>query len=170
MKCIYCDNKKLYKLKTSQLKCSQCKRRFNPKKVQRDLELIQLFCNGVSANQAKDKLQLNYVTVKNRYHDFRVHIAKFLEDEYKESEVIEYDEYIYLEKSKKNLKENIFDAQNFLTFHFDDKVYNLLMTDLSTYKNQFIDDGATEAYFKEFSRFMMLNKISKTQKRGKHHH
>ena len=39
------------------------------------------------------------------------------------------------------------------------------MPDLSVYKNQFLTDGADDAYFKEFSKFMMLNKISKTQKR-----
>ena len=165
MKCIYCANEKLYKLKTSQVKCSKCKKKFNPKRVSRDLELIKLFCEGINANQAKEILQLNYITVKNRYHHFRQLIANFLEEQYTESNVIEYDEYIYLEKSKKKIKENIFDAQNFLTFHYENKIYNLLMPDLSVYKNQFLDDGADEAYFKEFSKFMMLNKISKTQKR-----
>jgi len=165
MNCIYCNNNKLYLLKTSQLKCSKCKRKFNPKKIHRDLALVKLFCRGATATQAKEKLQLNYVTVKKHYHDFRKLIANFLEEQYKESVVIEYDEYIYLEKSKKKIKENIFDAQNFLTFHYEDKIFNLLMPDLRSYKNQFLDDGAQDAYFKEFSKFMILNKISKTQKR-----
>ena len=39
------------------------------------------------------------------------------------------------------------------------------MSNLSRYKNEFLDAGAGDAYFKEFSKFMMLNKISKTQKR-----
>ncbi len=39
------------------------------------------------------------------------------------------------------------------------------MPNLNRYKSQFLDDGAGEAYFKEFSKFMMFNKISKTKKR-----
>lgn len=165
MKCIYCNNDKLYQLKSSQVKCSKCKKKFSLRKVQRDLDLIKLFCEGMSANQVHTKLNLNYVTVKNKYDMFRQLIANFLEEQYRDKTVIEYDEYIYLEKSKKKIKKNIFDAQNFLTFHYDNKIYNLLMPDLSTYKNQFLDDGAEDAYFKEFSKFMMLNKISKTQKK-----
>ncbi len=165
MKCIYCNNEKLYKLKSSQFKCSKCKKKFSLKKIQRDLDLIKLFCEGISANQAHAKLNLNYVTVKNKYDTFRQLIANFSEEQYRDKTVIEYDEYLYLEKSKKKIKKYIFDAQNFLTFHYEDKIYTLLMPDLSVYKNQFLDDGAEEAYFKEFSKFMMLNKISKTQKR-----
>jgi transposase-like protein len=39
------------------------------------------------------------------------------------------------------------------------------MPNLKRYKSEFLDSGAQEAHFKEFSKFMMLNKISKTQKR-----
>lgn len=165
MKCIYCNNEKLYELKTSQLKCSKCKKKFSPKKILRDKALVKLFCEGISANQAKKTLRLNHVTVQNIYHNFRQLIASFAEEQYREKTVIEYDEYVYLEKSKKKVKENIFDAQNFLTFHYENKVYNLLMPDLSIYKGQFMDDGASDAYFKEFSKFMMMNKISKIQKK-----
>ncbi|MCX6075892.1 MAG: transposase [Campylobacterales bacterium] len=105
------------------------------------------------------------MTVKSRYKLFRQLIANFLEDEYREKTVLEYDEYLYLEKSKKKVKENIFDAQNFLTFHYESRVYNLLMPNLSRYKKQFLENGSDAIYFKEFSKFMILNKISKTQKK-----
>lgn len=165
MKCIYCGNNTLYKLKSAQLKCSKCKKKFSPKKLERDLKVIEYFCKNFSINQTSKELSINYVSVKSRYKLFRQLIANYLEDEYMGKDIIEYDEYIYLPKSKKRIKENIFNAQNFLTFHYDDKVYNLLMTDLNQYKEQFLDDGAGEAYFKEFSKFMMFNKISKTNKR-----
>ena len=59
---------------------------------------------------------------------------------------------------------NIFDAQNFLTFNYgENKVYNLLMPNLNRYKQQFLSDNLDEVYFKEFSRFMMFNKIAKTK-------
>lgn len=165
MKCIYCNNKKLYQLKSGQLKCSNCKKKFSVKKIEKDLKIIECFCNDLNVNETCKKLDINYVTVKKRYDLFRQLIASLLEDEFKDKTVIEYDEYIYLEKSKRDIKENIFDAQNFLTFHYDNKIYNLLMQNLNMYKNQFMDDGADEAYFKEFSKYMMFNKISKIQKK-----
>ena len=155
MKCIYCNNENLYKLKSGQLKCAKCKKKFSPKKIQTDSEIIECFINDLTANQSAKKLNMSYVTVKKRYELFRSLIANFLEEQYANKDVIEYDEYIYLQKSKKKIKENIFDAQNFLTFHYDDKVYNLLMPNLNRYKSSNI---------KEFSKFMMMNKISKTKK------
>jgi len=166
MKCIYCSNEKLYELKSGHLKCSKCKKKFSPKKVKTDLKLIDFFCNNLTINKTKKELDINYITIKKRYDLFRQLIASFLENEYKHKRVIEYNEYIYLAKSKKKIKENIFDAQNFLTFHYDNRVYNLLMPNLNRYKKEFIDDGAQEVYFKEFSKFMMFNKISKTTRRG----
>jgi len=165
MTCIFCNNKKLYQLKSGQLKCSSCKKKFSPKKIQKDLEVIECFCKNLTASQTSKKLNISYLSVKNRYELFRQLVSHYLEDEYVNKTIIEYDEYIYLEQSKKKVKENIFDAQNFLTFHYEDKIYNLLMPNLNRYKKEFLDSGAEEAYFKEFSKFMMLNKISKTQKR-----
>jgi len=165
MKCIYCNHEKLYVLKSGQLKCSKCKKKVSPKKIQTDLDLINCFCENFSANQTSKELHMSYVTVKKRYERFRQLIANHLEEEYQEKTVREYDEYIYLQQSKKKIKENIFDAQNFLTFHYENKVYNLLMPNLNRYKNQFLDDGLQDIYFKEFSKFMMLNKVSKVQKR-----
>ena len=165
MKCIYCNNKKLYYLKSEQVKCSKCKKKFSLKKVQKDMRLIELFCQSHSANETAQMMNLNYVTTSNRFKLFRVLIAKYLEDNYIDKDVLEYDEYIYLPQSKSKIKENIFDAQNFITFHFEEQVFNLLMPNLNTYKKQFLDDEAEKAYFKEFSKYMMLNKISKTQKR-----
>ncbi|MCF6174099.1 MAG: transposase, partial [Campylobacteraceae bacterium] len=163
MRCPKCNSKKLYKLKSNQLKCSTCRSKFSPAKIHRDLNIIKTFCDDLTINQASKKLGLNYVTIKNRYDIFRKLLANFLEDRYQDREVIEYDEYIYLEKSKKKIDKNIFDAQNFLTFRYDNMVYNLLMPNLNSYKIQFLNDGMDKAYFNEFSKFMMLNKIAKIQ-------
>ncbi|WP_324170845.1 transposase [Sulfurimonas sp.] len=165
MNCIYCDNKKLYHLKSGQVKCSRCKKKFSLNKIKKDLALIEAFCEDLTANETAHRTNLNYVTITNRFKLFRVLIANYLEDKYRDKNVIEYDEYTYLPQSKKRVKENIFDAHNFITFHFEDQVFNLLMPSLHVYKKQFLDDAAEEAYFKEFSKYMMLNKISKTQKR-----
>lgn len=165
MKCIYCQHTKLYELKSGQMKCAKCKKKFSEKKIKTDLKIMEYFCENFTVNEASKKLFINYITLKKRYEFFRQLIANYLEKAYQNKQIIEYDEYIYLEKSKKKVKENIFDAQNFLTLAYDDKVYNLLMPNLNKYKNQFLDNNIEEVYFKEFSKFMIRNKISKTKKR-----
>jgi len=165
MECIYCQHSKLYELKSGQMKCAKCQRKFSPKKIKKDLQLIECFCENNTANEASKKFALHYLTVKKRYSLFRSLIANFLENGYKDKTVLEYDEYIYLEKSKQKVKQNIFDGQNFLSFHYENKIYNLLLPNLNRYKNQFLDERTQEAHFKEFSKFMIHNKISKTKKR-----
>jgi len=163
MRCIYCDNKKLYQLKTGQVKCVQCKKKFSIKKINQINSICESFCNNLTINETKQKLNLSYITVSKKYKLIRELISVFLEEQYQNKNVKQYDEYIYLEKSKKKVKANIFDAQNFLTFNYEDKVYNLLMPNLHRYKDQFLNDGVDTGYFHEFSKFMMFNKIAKIQ-------
>ena len=78
-----------------------------------------------------------------------------MEEEFRNrKELIAYEEYLYLEKSKKGDKRAIFDAFNFLTFNFDNKIYNLLLPDLSRYKPAFLEDGLEKVYYKEFKKFL----------------
>ncbi len=165
MNCPYCNHSVTYKTKTGQEKCSSCKRKFSPKKIALNGSLIECFCAGFNANRTAKELGLNYLTVKKRFESFRIIAADHLENEYRRYPVLEYDEYIYLPKSKKKIKENIFDSWNFLTFSYNEKmVYNLLMPNLRRYKQEFLEDGLDNSYFKEFSKFMMFNKIAKTSK------
>jgi len=166
MKCPYCKHSVTYKLKTDQEKCSKCKRKFSPKKILLEQKICDFFCSDKNINETVKELQLNYITVQKRYMKYREYIPSYLEKEYEKYETKEYDEYVYLPKSKKKIKENIFEAQNFLTFCYNEnKVYNLLMPNLNRYKQQFQSDNLEEQYFKEFSRFMMFNKIAKIKKR-----
>ncbi|NPA73435.1 MAG: transposase [Epsilonproteobacteria bacterium] len=165
MKCKYCENETFYTLKNGYLKCKVCKRKFSPKKIEKELNILECFCKGLNALECSNKTSLNYLTVKKRYDLFRKKIALFCEENFQGKEVIEYDEYIYLEKSKKKEQSKIFDAVDFLTFHYENKIYNLLLPSLNKYKNELLSDGIDQAYYKEFSNFMMFNKISKLQKR-----
>jgi len=165
MNCPNCNHNIIYTLKTGQKKCASCLLKFSEKKILFNKKTINLFCENYTINRCVKEKEMNYVTVKKKYDTYRKLIANFLETQYKANNVKEYDEYIYLEQSKQKIKNNIFDAINFMTFNYDDKVYNLLMPNLHRYKNQFLDDGIDETYFKEFSKFMMYNKISKIQKR-----
>jgi transposase-like protein len=164
MKCIYCKHNKLYTLSTTQVKCAKCKRKFSIKKIIQNQNIIQCFINNLTITQTKDKLNLNYQTIKNVYEKIRVDISIYLEKQYEQSKVLAYEEYVYIEKSKKNKKENIFDAKNFMCFEYNNKIFTLLMPSLSRYKEQFLNDGASDIYYKEFSKFLMFNKISKNKK------
>lgn len=155
MKCPFCNHSKLYILKTEQRKCAYCKKKFSVKKIEQKNKIIKCFCKDFTAYQTAQILALNYQTVKNEYENIRTSIANFLESQYLDKEVGGYDEYLYLEKSK-NSKQNIFQAKNFLTFHYDTKVYNLLMPEINRYK---------DIEKKDFSRFMSLHKISKFEKK-----
>lgn len=152
MKCIFCNHKKLYELKTGQLKCASCKKKFSLKKLEQKYKIIECFCNDLTVFQTAKELSLNYQTIKNEYEHLRKIITNFLEKEHHNKEIKQYDEYLYLEKSKQR-NEKLFEAKNFLTFHYEDKVYNLLMPTIDRYK---------EFEVKDFTRFMSLNKISKT--------
>ncbi|MCD4757320.1 MAG: transposase [Arcobacteraceae bacterium] len=165
MNCPYCNYSVTYKLKTNQEKCSKCKRKFSPNKILLDEKICESFCNDNNVNETAKSLETNYITVQKRFINYRKYLASYLEAQYSLYETSQYDEYVYLPKSKKKIKENIFEAQNFLTFCYDDnKVYNLLMPNLNRYKEQYRSDNLEEVYFREFSHFMMFNKIAKTKK------
>ena len=164
MKCIYCNFDKLYTLKTMQVKCANCKRKFSIKKLNQKNKITKYFIDGHTVNQTKKLLNLNYETVKNQYESIRKDISLFLENNYIQDKVCAYEEYIYIEKSKRNIKENIFDAKSIISFEYDNKVFNLLMPSLSKYKEQFLQDDAQDIYHKEFSKFLRFNKISKIKK------
>jgi transcription elongation factor Elf1 len=155
MKCPFCNHNKLYLLKTKQLKCASCKKKFSIKKIEQQHKIIEFFCDDFTAYQTAKTLLLNYQTVKNEYENLRKIIANFLENQFLNKNVQEYDEYLYLEKSK-NSKLEILKAKNFLTFHYENSVYNLLMPEMNRYNN---------LEPKDFSRFMSLNKISKLEKK-----
>lgn len=155
MKCPFCNHNKLYLLKTKQLKCANCKKKFSIKKIEQQHKIIELFCDDFTAYQTAKTLLLNYQTVKNEYENLRKIIANFLENQFVNKNVQEYDEYLYLEKSK-NSKLEILKAKNFLTFHYENSVYNLLMPEMNRYNN---------LEPKELSRFISLNKISKKDKK-----
>jgi transposase-like protein len=118
-------------------------------------KIIELFCDDFTAYQTAKTLLLNYQTVKNEYENLRKIIANFLENQFLNKNVQEYDEYLYLEKSK-NSKLEMLKAKNFLTFHYENSVYNLLMPEMNRYNN---------LEPKELSRFISLNKISKKDKK-----
>lgn len=158
--CVYCHHP-LYSLRDGMVKCSACKKKYSPSRVLQIVELIGRFCEDENALSASASMDLSYTTVLKYYQKFRYLTAEYCEAQYDlyRTQQSEYEEYLYLEKSKRNRKEAIFDAHNFLTFSYGEKVYTILMPSLGIYKQQFLEDGLEGIYHKEFSKFMRTSKI-----------
>lgn len=158
--CVYCQHQ-LYRLNDGMVKCSACKKKYSPARMDQIISLIKLFCGNKNALAASKTLQLNYATVLKYYQKFRYLTAEYCEAQYHlyRSGESQYEEYLYLEKSKRHDKTAIFDSHNFLTFGYGDTVYTLLMPSLGMYKQQFLEDNLEDVYHKEFSKFMRTSKI-----------
>jgi len=167
MKCIYCFDDKLYRLKNGYLKCAKCKKKFSPFKIKKEKMIISCFSQDLTALQTSKEMNLHYITVQKRYMDYRRKIILFLDQKFEEkTKVNEYDEYIYLEKSKRKDKRYIFDAKDFLTFDYDNGViYNMLLPELSRFKESFLEDDLDETYYNEFSKYLKWHRIARLKNR-----
>lgn len=161
-RCLYCHHP-LYTLGDGMVKCSVCKKKYSTKRVAQIKALIQLFCEDENALNASKTLELSYATVLKYYQTFRHLCAEYCEAQYEIYRTAEsqYEEYLYIEKSKRRDKAAIFDSHNFLTFSYKQHVYTLLMPSLGMFKQQFLEDNLEGVYVKEFSKFMRTSKIIK---------
>ncbi|PHS56127.1 MAG: transposase [Sulfurimonas sp.] len=160
--CIYCQGF-LYCLADGRIKCSSCNRKISKRRMNKIITLIIAFIKNENALSLSSRLSLSYVSVQKYYKEFREIGATICEMQYEEmkEKPCQYEEYFYLEGSKKFKKEAIFDAYNFLTFDYENHIYTLLMPSLKQYKMEFIEDGVTGVYADEFSKFKRDNKIIK---------
>lgn len=160
--CIYCHYT-LYLLNDGMVKCSVCKKKYSPARVNQIITLMEYFCNDETALTASKTLHLSYATVLKYYQVFRHLTVEYCEEQYHLNRSLDsqYEEYLYIEKSKRHDKRAIFDSHNFLTFSYGEKVYSLLMPSLNMYKQQFLEDNLEEVYHKEFAKFMRTSKIIK---------
>ncbi|AXH12716.1 hypothetical protein [Halarcobacter bivalviorum] len=153
-RCPFCNNKHLYDLQDNYKKCSFCKRKFSVKKFETDINVIEFFCNQVSANKCAKLLNVNYRTIKNRYDLFRKLIANYLEDAYHSSikDNSSYEEFYYFtDKQKKIKKKSLYNAINIIGFYSNEKIYTLLMPKLPVYNNE--EDNKT------FENFLRWHKV-----------
>jgi len=158
MKCIYCSHPHIYTLKDKQKKCSKCKRKFSPLKIQREKKLLDLFTQGLNASNASKKTKMHVLTVQKYYTKFRKNIALYADDmyEFNRHKITEYDEYLYLPKSL-NIEEHIHKLQHFLTMSYDDKIYTIMMPKTS---RSFLDEEDEQSK-KLLLKYLKFNKIAK---------
>lgn len=127
---------------------------------------MECFLRNISALEASKLYTVSYITAKNYYHDFRLLCATISEKEYEciREKHVEYEEYFYIEKSKKNQRNALFDAYNFLTFDYEGYIYTILMPSLQKYKREFLEDKIEDAYIKELHKFKRQSRIIKISK------
>ncbi|MCK4441763.1 MAG: transposase, partial [Sulfurovaceae bacterium] len=163
MKCIYCQHPYTYLLADKQRKCSKCKRKFSPKKIEREALLFSHFKKGDIARQTAISTKMHFLTVQKYFEKFRRDIALDLDKQYQinNDRVTGFDEYLYLPKSLK-IEENIHKIQHFLTLSYDEKVYNIMMpkTKRSLLESQ---DEQDKKLLLKYLKFNKVYKLSKAQ-------
>jgi len=163
--CLFCGNY-VYRLKDNRVKCSHCHKKISLQKINKIIFLIESFINNENALYVSKRMKMAYSSVYAYYEEFRLLCAKKTESEYEllREKNCEYEEYFYLEKSKKNNLKAIFDAKNFLTFDYEGHIYTLLMPSLQQYKQQFMQDNIQDPYLAEFNKFKRISRIIKVSK------
>lgn len=163
--CIYCNHTKLYKLGNGHLKCASCNRKISPAKIEKIEKLILSFCKNLTAREAANECKCSYMTAKKYYDNIRLLITQYLETEYNlnADKVKEFDEYFYLERSKKKDVDSIFEIENFLTFDYGGKIYNILMPSLKKYRTPLSKDKMQHEYYKQLSRFIKFRRVAKLE-------
>ncbi len=164
--CPVCGNS-YYRLGDGMLKCRGCGRKQSPRRLRRVADLIDAFVADESAAAAAKRLGVSYPAVHRHFGTLRRLCARICEQEYEQrrDQPCEYEEYFYLERSKRSRPEAVFDAQNFLTFDYDGHLYTIVMPSLHQYRHRFIDDDLTPVYAAEFARFKRQSRIIKISSR-----
>ncbi len=162
IECIYCNNF-VYHLKDGRLKCSKCHKKTSKEKINKTITLIDAFVHNETALHTSKRLQLSYVSVQNYFRTFRSLCSIISEREYEMKRHLpcEFEEYFYLENTKKNKREATFDAQNFLTFDYHQHIYTLLLPSLQKYKTQLLEDNAEGVYIETFKKFKRESRLIK---------
>lgn len=163
MKCLYCEHPYTYLLKDKQRKCGKCKRKFSPRKIVREQNLLRLFTEGNNARETSKQTGMHFSTVQKYFENFRRTIALNADEQYQRHShlVTDYDEYLYLPKSLKPNK-NISKLQHFLTLSYENKVYNLMMPTVQRY-NFNIEDEQEKKLLLKYLRFNKVSKLTKSQ-------
>ena len=162
--CLYCGGF-VYHLNDGRIKCSACLKKISKNKINKTITLIDAFITNETAHATAKRLALSYASVQKQFHIFRALCGVICEDEYEQIRHLscEFEEYFYLEESKKAQKEAIFDAHNFLTFDYQGHIYTLLLPSLQKYKQKFLDDNVEDAYIQTFKKFKRESKLIKLQ-------
>ncbi len=152
--CPSCYCSKLYTLANGYKKCMHCHKKFSPKKILREIDIIEAFCSNKNALETAQRLHINYRTVANKYLLFRKLIANYLDALYQTNSNSDssYEEYYYFTAQQKKRKhKSLYEAINIIGFYKDKKVFTLLMPPLQK--------GFDDKHNKEYERYLYWHKL-----------
>ncbi len=159
MSCIYCGHYILYKLKDGNFKCAKCKRKFSPRKIERKAKILKGFIDKLTPSEISKKYNISYASVVKELQYIRKVAADICEREFlKKQDIKEFEEYLYIPKSKKNDIKSIYKAQNFLSIDYGGKIYNILLSCMKNYEN--LDAREIKKIFNQ-SRIIKIKKKEK---------
>lgn len=162
MSCIYCGHYILYKLKDGNYKCAKCKRKFSSKKIERKAKILKGFIDELNPNQISKKYGISYASVVKEIQHIRKVVADICEREFlKKQDIKEFEEYLYVPKTKKGDINSIYKAQNFLTIDYGGKIYNILLSSMKNYES--LDAQEIKKIFNQ-SRIIKIKKKEKIRK------
>lgn len=101
IECPKCGHDHLYKLDDGRYKCSNCKFKYSPRKLNDDLQILHYFSLEIPANKARKDFGCSYDKVRRKYMQYRNEIFLYLQKEFnKLSGEIECDESYFGGKRK----------------------------------------------------------------------
>lgn len=161
--CPFCKSKRLYKVSSSSIKCASCQKKYSVARLEKDLIIMEYFCNDITANECAKTLNINYKNVKERFESFRKLLFLHSEQTYsnKDGQFSEYDEYYYLPQNKRGHVKYLFDAIGILGMVYEQSIYTLLLPDeffhLRSQKNS--DKQVDMAYINSYAKYLNRYKI-----------
>ena len=164
--CPFCDTHTLYHLNDGRLECVTCKRRFSPKKQQKNRQIIDAFLKGLTAKETSLVYKISFPTVFEKYSLFRQLITLYLEAIYRQKDETfsEYEEYLFLPRSKRGDPKFLLEGIGIMAMNKKEYVYTLLMPDhFNRYQYQYLQDGIEHVANKELASYLHWNKISKLE-------
>jgi hypothetical protein len=160
--CPYCENTHLYILGDGRLECSTCKARYSPKKIQRNLILLDAFIHQITPKDVAQTTNISLPTIHSYYGQFRSLLPKFMDYIYQKDSATyrEYEEYLFLPNSKRGKQEFLIQGIGIIGLYGKGGVYTLLMPnhwknmDKSVKNNP--DFAATLAHYYQWDKLIRI--------------
>lgn len=151
--CIYCEHTKVYTLANGHKKCAKCKRKFSPKKVTCQGEIVRAFCEGRVAHATAKTFGIHYQSVHKKYMELRRAIAYKSQTDFEANlfRVKEYEEYIYMPRYKKAQMQALYEAFDILIFDYEGKIYTTMIRIETRYTSH-------NTELKELKKYLALEK------------
>lgn len=157
--CIFCGHTKLYKVSSTQFRCSTCKRTFSHAKHSQEQAILACFIDNNSAYECATLLGLNYLTVTKKYQKLRLMLIAHSETLYTEhtETFSQYDEYYFLPTCKRGKPKYIFDAIGILGMLYGKRIYTLLLPDQFAHLKN-LEENAIEK--ETYARYLNQHKVA----------